>query len=216
MLLLTAAVLVTLRACRLRSSLPGSTSDDSKGCHTRGTTTLTLSFLALLCYLVAFTLLWFSVLPLSSWYVYSLGFSRDPWLRDTAVQLTWAGLTCAVTASAALGPGFGLTLVSIGCAALSLALDFFSHCCCKSDSSNGCLTNANYWWVLPDPAKLGPAVVTDLPAALGGAGKGGSGGRGTPRAAAGVQQQQAEQPQAQLLEEQGGGEQPQDNVWHDT
>jgi hypothetical protein len=180
LLSLVVASFMTLRVCRLRSSMPGSASADSKSCYSRAATTITLNLLALLCYGSAAVLLWFAINPLSNWYMVNLGTLRDPWNR----YLVWGdNFNCVVPLTVGMGAGFFSVCIAIACAGCGMALDFFSHCCCKSSNSDGCLTNPNYWWVLPNPATMAPSVQVELPAALRGSGKAVWGSGGTPRAA---------------------------------
>ena len=188
LLSLLAASFMTMRVCRLRSGMPGSASADSKSCLSRATTTLALNLLATLFFGAAAVVLWYGLYPLVNWYVVNLGTLRDPWNR----YLVWGDyFTCYVPLTWGFGAGFYSLCIAIICAGGGLALDFLSHCCCRHTTSDGCLTNPHYWWVLPNPGAAAPGAQVELAELKGGAKAAGGGSRvgsgsgsgGSPRAA---------------------------------
>ena len=141
---LTAGTLVALRACRLRNSLPGSGSSD-KSFATRATFTISLSAIALALYVAAYLIVDYTL------FTYPNGLAV--WF---AKNLYWPKMECIPPNRLSLGAGCFCMWITIGCAFVALALDFVSHCCCKSNRSDGCCSNPNYWWVLPNPETRGP------------------------------------------------------------
>ena len=104
-----ASVFICLRACRLQRSLLGGSSE-SKGCHTRAYTTLVLSALATLCYIIGCSIIW-------------------------GAALTLAKLAEERGAKLAAGPGYSCASLAITVSIATSVLAGVSHCCCKVKAS---------------------------------------------------------------------------------
>jgi hypothetical protein len=167
---LAAAVLIALRVCRLRSSIPGSGADSNKRCLTRALTTLTLNMLSFLLLAAGSALMYVAVPPVTAYY---------------SNLLVWNCFNCPVPSTVQVGAGFVCAAMALAGTFLSFWLDVFSHCCCRSNAKDGCFTNPNYWWVLPAPDALLANASTPKLAALkaaaaagGGVSPGGREGKG--------------------------------------
>lgn len=105
-----ASVFICLRACRLRRSLQGGTSE-SKGCHTRAYTTLVLSILSTLCYIIGCSIIWGAAITLAK-------------LAEEKLN-----------AKLAVGPGYACASLVIIVSIATSVLEGVSHCCCKVKAS---------------------------------------------------------------------------------
>jgi hypothetical protein len=105
-----ASVFFCLRACRVRRSLQGSSSE-SKGCHTRAYTTLVLSILSTLCYIIGCSVIWGAAITLAKLAEEKLG------------------------AKLAVGPGYSSASLVITVSIATSVLEGVSHCCCKVKAS---------------------------------------------------------------------------------
>lgn len=105
-----ASIFICLRACRLRRSLQGGTSE-SKGCHTRAYTTLVLSILSTLCYIIGCSIVWGAAITLAK-------------LAEEKLN-----------AKLAVGPGYACASLAIIVSIATSVLEGVSHCCCKVKAS---------------------------------------------------------------------------------
>ena len=105
-----ASVFICLRACRLRRSLQGSSSE-SKGCHTRAYTTLVLSILSTLSYITGACVIYGAAIPLARYAQERFG------------------------AAAVAGPGYSCASLALTLAIATSILEGVSHCCCKVKAS---------------------------------------------------------------------------------
>jgi hypothetical protein len=106
-----ASVFICLRAYRLRRSLQGS-STEIKGCHTRAYTTMVLSILSTLTYIIGSCIIWGAVIPLNN-------LARQPSAQNAV----------------AFGPGYSCASLVISFSIATSILEGVSHCCCKVKAS---------------------------------------------------------------------------------